>query len=62
MLKYKIIIAGAKDVGKSSLIARFCDNIFKEDISDLKKDYKEIRLIDISEHEFNTLNDLIKAK
>ena len=32
LLKYKIIIAGAKDVGKSSLIARFCDNIFKEDM------------------------------
>jgi len=32
MLKYKVIIAGAKDVGKSSLIARFCDNIFKEDM------------------------------
>ncbi len=32
MLKYKIIIAGAKNVGKSSLIARFCDNIFKEDM------------------------------
>ena len=28
LLKYKIIIAGAKDVGKSSLIARFCDNVF----------------------------------
>ena len=25
-------MAGAKDVGKSSLIARFCDNIFKEDM------------------------------
>ena len=32
MLKYKVVIAGAKDVGKSSLIARFCDNIFKEDM------------------------------
>jgi small GTP-binding protein len=32
MLKYKIVIAGAKDVGKSSLIARFCDNVFKEDM------------------------------
>ncbi|MFX0048145.1 MAG: Rab family GTPase [Candidatus Hermodarchaeota archaeon] len=32
LLKYKIIIAGAKDVGKSSLISRFCDNIFKEDM------------------------------
>jgi len=32
LLKYKIIIAGAKDVGKSSLIARFCDNVFKEDM------------------------------
>jgi small GTP-binding protein len=30
MLKYKIILAGSKDVGKSSLIARFCDNIFHE--------------------------------
>lgn len=32
MLKYKIILAGDKNVGKSSLIARFCDNIFKEDM------------------------------
>ena len=32
MLKYKIVMAGAKDVGKSSLITRFCDNIFKEDM------------------------------
>ena len=32
MLKYKIIISGAKYVGKSSLIARFCDNVFKEDM------------------------------
>jgi small GTP-binding protein len=31
-MKYKIIMAGAKDVGKSSLIARYCDNIFKEDM------------------------------
>ncbi len=30
MLKYKIIVAGAKDVGKSSLITRYCDNIFNE--------------------------------
>ena len=30
MLKYKIVLAGAKDVGKSSLIARFCDDIFHE--------------------------------
>jgi len=30
MLKYKIIVAGAKDVGKSSLINRYCDNIFNE--------------------------------
>ncbi|MFW9771089.1 MAG: GTP-binding protein [Promethearchaeota archaeon] len=32
MLKYKIILAGDKNVGKSSLITRFCDNIFKEDM------------------------------
>ncbi len=32
MLKYKIIIAGAKNAGKTSLIARFCDNVFKEDM------------------------------
>ena len=30
MLKYKIVIAGSKDVGKSSLISRYCDNIFNE--------------------------------
>lgn len=30
MLKYKIVLAGAKNVGKSSLIARYCDNIFYE--------------------------------
>ncbi len=30
MLKYKIIVAGAKDVGKSSLINRYCDNVFNE--------------------------------
>ncbi|MFW9899367.1 MAG: Rab family GTPase [Candidatus Thorarchaeota archaeon] len=30
MLKYKIILAGSKDVGKSSLITRFCDDVFHE--------------------------------
>ncbi len=30
MLKYKIVVAGAKNVGKSSLIARYCDDIFNE--------------------------------
>jgi len=30
MLKYKIVLAGTKDVGKSSLIARFCDDVFHE--------------------------------
>ncbi len=34
MLKYKIVLAGAKDTGKSSLIARFCDNIFDEKTMD----------------------------
>jgi small GTP-binding protein len=34
MLKYKIILAGDKNVGKSSLIARFCDNIFNEEMKD----------------------------
>jgi len=32
MLKYKVILAGAKNVGKSSLIARYCDNTFSEDM------------------------------
>jgi small GTP-binding protein len=30
MLKYKIVLAGQSGVGKSSLIARFCDNVFHE--------------------------------
>ena len=30
MLKYKIVLAGQVGVGKSSLIARYCDNIFHE--------------------------------
>ena len=30
MLKYKIVLAGSVDVGKSSLIDRFCDNVFHE--------------------------------
>ena len=30
MLKYKIVLAGSMGVGKSSLITRFCDNIFYE--------------------------------
>lgn len=30
MLKFKIVVAGAKDVGKSSLITRYCDDIFNE--------------------------------
>ena len=34
MLKYKIILSGAKNVGKSSLIARFCDNVFDESMMD----------------------------
>jgi len=34
MLKWKIVLAGAKDVGKSSLIARFCDNIFNDEMMD----------------------------
>ena len=34
MLKYKIVLAGAKDVGKSSLIARFDDGIFNETMMD----------------------------
>ncbi len=34
MFKYKIILAGAKRVGKSSLIARFCDNVFNENMMD----------------------------
>jgi small GTP-binding protein len=30
MLKYKIVLAGSMSVGKSSLITRFCDNVFYE--------------------------------
>lgn len=34
MFKFKIIVAGSKNVGKSSLIIRFCDNSFSEDKKD----------------------------
>ena len=41
MLQYKIILAGAKDVGKSSLIARYCDNIFNANtMSTIGVDFK----------------------
>lgn len=30
MYRFKVILAGDKNVGKSSLITRFCDNYFKE--------------------------------
>ena len=30
MLKFKIVLAGSKGVGKSSLITRYCDDIFNE--------------------------------
>lgn len=33
-LKYKVVLGGSKDVGKSSLIARFCDNVFDENMQD----------------------------
>ncbi len=33
-LKFKFLLAGAKNVGKSSLIARFCDNVFNENMMD----------------------------
>jgi len=34
MFKYKIILAGAKNVGKSSLISRYCDDVFNENMMD----------------------------
>jgi small GTP-binding protein len=34
MFKFKICLAGAKNVGKSSLIARYCDNVFNENMMD----------------------------
>lgn len=34
MLKFKIVLAGAKGVGKSSLIARYIDGIFMEKMMD----------------------------
>jgi len=63
MLKYKIVIAGDKNVGKSSLIMRFCDNIFKEDMKatigvdfkrkviDLKGEHKDFS-VDLSIWDF----------
>jgi len=41
LLKYKIIIAGAKNVGKTSLIHRFCDNVFNlETLETIGVDFK----------------------
>jgi len=34
MLKFKVILAGSKHVGKSAIIARFCDNTFMEKSSE----------------------------
>ncbi|MFX0000588.1 MAG: Rab family GTPase [Candidatus Hodarchaeota archaeon] len=34
MYKFKVIVAGDKNVGKSSLITRFCDNVFYEDLKE----------------------------
>jgi small GTP-binding protein len=34
LIKFKIVLAGAKNVGKSSLIARYCDNVFDENMMD----------------------------
>jgi small GTP-binding protein len=46
MFKFKIIVAGSKNVGKSSLIIRFCDNTFKEDKKDtIGVDFKRKKAI-----------------
>ncbi|MFX1357231.1 MAG: GTP-binding protein [Promethearchaeota archaeon] len=57
MLKYKIILAGDKNVGKTSLIARFCDNIFKEDMkATIGVDFKR-KVIDLKgEHKVFSLD------
>ncbi|MFW9937704.1 MAG: Rab family GTPase [Candidatus Thorarchaeota archaeon] len=57
MLKYKIILAGDKNVGKTSLIARFCDNIFKEDMkATIGVDFKR-KVIDLKgEHKAFSLD------
>jgi small GTP-binding protein len=34
MIKWKILLAGSKNVGKSSLVARFCDNVFNENMKE----------------------------
>ena len=48
MFKFKIVLAGDKDVGKSSLLLRFCDNTFSEDLKgtigvDFKKKNIELK-------------------
>ena len=46
LLKYKVIIAGAKDVGKTSFIARFCYNVFNlETLATIGVDFKRKSII-----------------
>lgn len=48
MYKFKVVLAGDKNVGKSSLLLRFCDNIFSEELKgtigvDFKKKNIELK-------------------
>jgi len=46
LLKYKIIIAGSKNVGKTSLIHRCCDNVFSlETLATIGVDFKRKSII-----------------
>lgn len=59
MFKFKIVLAGAKNVGKSSLIARFCDDTFNEKMKDTIGVAFKRKSLEITDFKQDTSVDLI---
>jgi len=50
LLKYKIVLAGQKFVGKSSLVARFCDNVFNPQMKETIGVAFKKKLVPVKDH------------